>query len=149
MKKIALTLFALAAVAISCNGQSGSKKDKSTEALQSLTAAEFATKIADYKAAPENRKLLADKPVIVEFYTTWCGWCKVMEPILAELAAEYEGRVYIYKIDAERQSAVAAAYGVRSFPTIFAMPLEGKPQRINGAVSKDEMRAVIESLLVK
>ena len=66
-----------------------------------LTKAEFLDKVVNYEANPNEWKYLGDKPAIVDFYASWCGPCKMVAPILDELAQEYDGKIYVYKIDTE------------------------------------------------
>ena len=63
-----------------------------------LTKSEFLKRIVDYEKNPTEWKYLGDKPAIVDFYANWCGPCKMVSPIMEELAEEYAGRIYVYKI---------------------------------------------------
>lgn len=67
----------------------------------------------------EDEVLKSDKPVMVDFYADWCGPCKMMGPIVEELAKEYEGKVVIGKLNIDDNSDVAMKYGVMSIPTVI------------------------------
>ena len=61
----------------------------------------------------------SDIPVVVDFFATWCGPCRMMAPVIEELAEEYDGKVKIGKLDVDENSDIAARYGVMSIPTII------------------------------
>ena len=103
----------------------------------------------DYEANPNEWKYLGDKPAIVDFYASWCGPCKMVAPILDELAQEYDGKIYVYKIDTEKEQELAAAFGIRSIPTLLFVPMDGKPQMVQGAIGKDDFEKVINDVLLK
>ena len=63
---------------------------------------------------------LGDKPAIVDFYATWCGPCKAIAPVLEKLAAEYKGKIVVYKIDTDKEPELSAAFGIRSIPTLLS-----------------------------
>jgi thioredoxin len=115
-----------------------------------LTKAEFLSKVANYEANPREWKYLGDKPCIIDFYAAWCGPCKVVAPILEDLAKEYEGQIYIYKVDTEAEQELAGAFGIRSIPSILFCPMNGAPQMAQGAMPKDSFKkAITEVLLTK
>lgn len=115
-----------------------------------LTRDEFLSKVANYEANPQEWKYLGDKPCLIDFYADWCGPCKMVAPILEELAAEYADDIYIYKIDTEAEQQLAAEFGIRSIPSLLFVPMEGQPQMAQGALPKDALKnAIAEVLLVK
>jgi thioredoxin len=114
-----------------------------------LTRADFLTKVANYESNPEKWEYLGDKPCIIDFYADWCGPCKMIAPILEELAAEYEGEIYIYKVDTEAEQQLAADFGIRSIPSILFCPVGEAPQMAQGALPKDAFKQAIEEVLLK
>ena len=81
----------------------------------------------------------ADEPVLVDFWAEWCGPCKMIAPILNELAREYDGKLRITKLDVDENPATAMAYGVMSIPTLILFK-DGKPvERIVGLQPKDRL----------
>lgn len=126
------------------NKQKNKKKMKTIQ----LTTAGFMKKVADIRSTGGNWKYLGDKPALIDFYADWCGPCKMIAPILNELAEEYEGQIYIYKVDTERESELAAAFGIRSIPALLFVPMEGQPQMASGAMSKEGFKELIEEILL-
>lgn len=114
-----------------------------------LTRSDFLTKVANYETNPEKWVYLGDKPCIIDFYADWCGPCKMVAPILEELAAEYEGEIYIYKVDTEAEQQLAADFGIRSIPSILFCPMGEAPQMAQGALPKDAFKQAIDEVLLK
>lgn len=114
-----------------------------------LTKAEFLAKVANYEQSPEEWKYLGDKPCLIDFYASWCGPCKMIAPILEELAEEYDGQIYIYKVDTEKERELAAAFGIRSIPTLLFCPMDENPQIAQGALPKETFKQAIDELLLK
>lgn len=114
-----------------------------------LTKADFLKKIADYEKNPTEWKFLGDKPAIIDFYADWCGPCKMVAPILEELATEYDGKVDIYKVDTENEQELAAAFGIRSIPSILFVPMNDHPQMAQGAMPKHSFVDAIQNILLK
>jgi thioredoxin len=114
-----------------------------------LTKAEFLTRVANYEKSPTEWKYLGDKPCIIDFYASWCGPCKTIAPILEELSKEYEGQLYIYKINTEEEQELAGAFGVRSIPTVIFCPMVAAPQMSKGAMPKESFVKAINDLLLK
>ena len=69
----------------------------------------------------EEEVLRSDIPVLVDFYADWCGPCKMMSPVIDELAQDYEGRVKIGKLNTDENRAIAVKYGVMSIPTMILL----------------------------
>ncbi|MCC8199611.1 MAG: thioredoxin [Tannerellaceae bacterium] len=116
--------------------------------LAQLTKEEFLQKVANYESNPEEWKFLGDKPCIVDFYADWCGPCKMVAPVLEELAEEYNGQIDIYKVDTEKEEELSAIFGVRSIPTLLFCPLDDHPQFLRGAVSKADLQKAIQDVLL-
>ena len=114
-----------------------------------LTKEEFLTKVVDFENNKNEWKFLGERPCIVDFYATWCGPCKMLSPVLDEISDEYAGKVDIYKIDVDKEDEVAAAFGIRSVPSLLFVPMTDKPQMAAGALPKAELKKAIESVLLK
>ncbi len=91
--------------------------------------------------------LASGKPVVIDFWAEWCGPCRMVAPIVDELAAEFEGKVLIGKCDVEDNDEITMKYGVRNIPTIVFIKGGEVVDKQVGAVSKDVLKAKIENLL--
>ncbi len=74
----------------------------------------------------ESEVLQSDKPVLVDFWASWCGPCRMLAPVIAELAEEYEGRARVGKVNVDEQQALAVRYRVSSIPTVIVFK-NGEP----------------------
>ena len=124
-------------------------KNKSSMKTIHLTKEEFLKKVVNFEENPNEWKYLGDKPAIIDFYASWCGPCKMVAPILEELAAEYDGQIYIYKVDTEQEQELAGVFGIQSIPTILFIPMNDKPQITQGALPKTAFKNLIDSVLLK
>lgn len=107
----------------------------SAEGLTYLTTADFKTKVCYYDFSTGKQpqwKYIGDKPCLIDFSTTWCGWCKKLHPILEQVAEQYKEQIYVYTLDAEKEPELAALFGVRSYPTVVLCPMTGSPQIVSG-----------------
>ncbi len=114
-----------------------------------LTKDDFLKRIANYKESPNEWNYLGDKPAIVDFYASWCGPCKVIAPILEELALEYSGKIYIYKVNTEEEEELASVFGIRNIPSLLFVPMYGLPQMAQGAMPKSAFKDAINKVLLK
>ena len=114
---------------------------------EKLTKQTFLEKILNYE---ENKewKFEGELPCLIDFYADWCGPCKMVAPVMEELAEEYKDKVNIYKIDTEAEQELAAAFGIQSIPSLLFIPKEGKPQMAVGALPKENLIEVIEKELL-
>lgn len=111
--------------------------------MEHLTKESFLQKVFNYEVNKEW-KFEGDKPCIIDFYADWCGPCKMVAPIMEELSNDYKGKVDIYKINTEEQQELAAAFGIRSIPSVLFCPLDEKPQMSVGAMPKEGYMQAIE-----
>lgn len=114
-----------------------------------LTKVQFISKVANFETNPTEWRYLGEKPCIIDFYASWCGPCKMVAPILEDLAKEYDGQIYIYKVDVDAQQEIASAYNIQSIPTIFFCPMNGIPQITQGAMTKESFQKTIKEVLLK
>jgi thioredoxin 1 len=113
--------------------------------MESLTKDSFLEKIFNYEENDEW-KYAGELPCIIDFYADWCGPCKMVEPVLEEIAQEYEGKLTIYRIDTEAEQELAGVFGIQSIPSILFVPVDEQPQMAVGALPKDAIKKAITSI---
>ena len=111
-----------------------------------LTKETFLSKVFNYEVNKEW-KFEGDKPCIIDFYADWCGPCKMVAPILEELAVEYGDKLNIYKVDTEKELELASAFGIRSIPSLLFVPKAGQPQMAMGALPKETFEKAFKDVL--
>lgn len=95
----------------------------------------------------ENDVLESDKPVLVDFWAEWCGPCRMVGPVVEELAGEYEGKAKIGKVDVDSNPEVSQKYGIRSIPSLLIFRDGEVVDQIVGAVPKAQLKKQLEAQL--
>jgi len=116
--------------------------------VEHLTKESFIAKVFDFEQN-QDWKFEGTIPCIIDFYADWCSPCKMVAPVLEELAVEYSGKINIYKIDTEAEQELAGAFGIRSIPSMLFVPVNEKPQMAVGALPKDSLKKAISEVLLK
>jgi len=113
-----------------------------------LSTAEFKSKIMNYEVEKEW-KYAGKKPCVIDFYTTWCGPCKRLAPIMEELSETYKGKVIFYKADTEQERELAYVFQISSIPQVLYIPVTGQPILLKGLYPKEEIVKIIDNELLK
>jgi thioredoxin 1 len=114
--------------------------------IEHLTVETFKQKVFDFEKNTEW-KFNGNKPAIIDFYADWCGPCKMVAPILEELANEYDGKLDIYKVDTESEQELASVFGIKSIPSLLFIPKDSQPQMAMGALPKDSFKKAFKDVL--
>lgn len=137
----------------SCKGTSENKSTTATDTVQAekpqsgtihLTRAEFLKKIADYENHSKEWKYLGDKPAIVDFYADWCGPCKMLAPVVHEIAEENAGTLKVGKINVDEQMELAMRFQVSSIPMLVVFKDGKAVAKSVGYRPKSEIAAMVE-----
>ena len=131
------------------NTNIGGKSKEVNEKPVYLTKDEFLKKVTNYQVNKETWKFEGDIPCIVDFYADWCRPCKMIAPIMEDLAKEYKGKINIYKVNTDKEKELAAAFGIRSIPSLLFCPMDGDPQMTQGAQTKEKYKEMIDQYLLE
>ena len=145
MKKIIASLIVFFSLVTTLSAQT--QKEEST--VIQMNKQMFLDKVFDYTTGATEWKYLGDKPCVIDFYATWCGPCRMVAPILKDLAKEYGDQIVIYKVDTDKEKELSMAMGIQSLPTIVFIPQAGQPQVIVGAADKATFKRAIDEVLLK
>lgn len=115
-------------------------------AAKHLNTETFKENVADISTG--EFKFVGERPVLIDFFATWCGPCKQLAPVIDEMAEKYEGKVDIYKVDVDEAQELAEAFGIRSIPTLLFVPMSGEPKMHTGSMPKNDLVKAIEGELL-
>jgi len=113
-----------------------------------LTYDSFKEKVWDFEKNPQEWVYEGDIPCVIDFYADWCKPCKMVAPIMEDLAKKYDGKVKVYKIDTDKEKKLAGVFGVSSIPSVLFSPMKGRPVMQTGALQKADYIKIIEDELL-
>jgi thioredoxin len=143
-----VTVTLLAVNSVFSRSENRSAEDASDEVI-ALTQKEFLQKIYNFEIHKDSFVYEGSLPCIIDFYADWCPPCKVVEPILKDLAKEYKGKINIYKINVDKERQLASAFGIQAIPTYFFVTGKGKIYSENGAMPRESFVIIIDEVLLK
>lgn len=108
----------------------------------------FIKDVFDYEKSKEWA-FKGELPVIIDLYADWCAPCRMIAPILKDLANEYDGKIKIYKVDVDKEKELAGLFNVTSIPLLVFIPKNGTPQLMPGAADKATYKKAIDDFLLK
>ena len=95
----------------------------------------------------ENEGLHSDIPVVVDFWASWCGPCRMVAPIIEELAREYSGKAKVGKVNVDEEAELAVKYGIVSIPTVLIFKNGEVMEKLVGAQSQDEYEDAVDKYI--
>lgn len=107
--------------------------------VKQVSDSEFRKLVWNY-AASSSVKLNSKIPVIIDFYATWCGPCKMLSPSLEKLQKEYAGKLIIYRVDVDKDRALAEKMGIQAMPTLFFFNIKNQKSETVGYMSYEELK---------
>ena len=114
--------------------------------VEHLTKETFLNKVFNYEKNKEW-KFEGEKPCIIDFYADWCRPCKMVAPVLEELAKDFDGKINVFKVNTEEELELASAFGIRSIPSFLFVPASGQPQMAMGALPKETFVKAFKDVL--
>lgn len=113
-----------------------------------MNKAMFIKDVFDYEKS-QDWKYKGSKPAIIDLYADWCGPCRMVAPIMKELAKEYADKIVVYKVNVDKEKELAALFNATSIPLFVFIPMNGEPQLFRGAADKATYKKAIDDFLLK
>lgn len=117
------------------------------QTVKELTTQEFKDQIWNYDKNKEW-KYTGDKPLIIDLYASWCGPCKRLAPILADIQKDFGNKIQIYKVDTDKEKDLARLFNVSSIPLMVFIPKKGEPFLVSGLRPKEQLVSIINEKLM-
>lgn len=124
------------------------QKDDTKMEIVHLSQSGFEQMFGSYDFQNRTFAYSGQKPAIVDFYASWCGPCKMLSPVLEDLAVEYKDKINIYKVDVDAEQNLAAMLSIRSVPTLLFITTTGEVRAVQGAIPKYELTKLIDTFLL-
>lgn len=134
---------------LSCSFNVQGQEKNEEVVIVHLSKEEFLEKVYNYEKNADTWKYEGDRPCIVDFYADWCMPCRRLSPILKEIAEEYKGRIIVYKVDIQKNTDIANAFGISSIPILWFIPMEGIPQAAMGLLPKETIVKTVNTILLE
>lgn len=148
MKKTIFILFGLAfLLTTSCGNTGGAPTESKEGTVVYLSTEMFKKMVWDYTKNQNTFEYKGNKPCIIDFYADWCKPCKMVAPIMEELAAEYKGKLIIYKVNTDQERELSSLFRIQSIPAILYVPKSGQPQMSVGMQQKTAYVEAINTIL--
>lgn len=125
------------------------KEDANVTKPEHLTLESFKEKVWNFEENPEEWVYKGETPCVIDFYADWCKPCKMVAPIMDEMAQKYDGKVKIYKINTDKERELASIFRIRSIPSVLFVPNKGQPSMKTGALPKESYVQIIDNELLK
>ena len=158
MKKTLIVILSLFMLVSCGNSKKENKKSEQVQKVENVVEEESLVKNLDYKTFvkkvwdietyPDSFAYKSKLPCIIDFYADWCGPCKRVAPIMEEIAQEYEDKIFVYKVNVDKEQKLPLIFKVKNIPTVFFLPTEGQPLSQVGALSKEEYISIINKHLI-
>jgi thioredoxin len=154
MKKISIFVFMILTLAFSsCSSAGGNKTESGSATINEGVVNQLNTKMFK-KLVFNNQKTSTEwvyegfLPCVIDFYADWCRPCKMVAPIMEDLAKEYKGKVVFYRINIDDERELAQMLNIQSIPALLYVPANGKPQMSVGLSGKEDYIQKIQSILL-
>ncbi|MBR1922670.1 MAG: thioredoxin fold domain-containing protein [Paludibacteraceae bacterium] len=112
-----------------------------------ITTEQFRSRVFDY-TTDTVWQYRGKQPCVIDFYTTWCGPCKRLAPIMDTLSNKYKGKVVFYKADTEKERELAYVFQIASIPQVLYVPKSGKPMLLKGLYPRQNIEQIIDEFLL-
>ena len=145
MKKTLLIALVILASVFTATAQDQKEASK----VKHLTYKEFLSKVWNFEVDTNTFVYKGELPAVIDFYADWCGPCRRVAPIMEKLAAEYDGKLLVYKVNVDQEKELASAFSVSSIPMVLFIPVKGQPMKQIGALPEEGFRKVITEQLIK
>jgi len=155
MKKTSFMIFVVVLMVFtSCNSIGSNKSGNSTEEVKmgvvnQLSTEMFKKLVYNYQKNPKVWVYEGTLPCVIDFYADWCRPCKMVAPIMEQLAIQYKGKVVFYRVNTDQERELSQNFNIQSIPALLFVPKNDKPQMSVGLSSKEDYIQKIESILIK